>query len=342
MPRKSKDELKTSNIIEETPNAKVKIEKTVAKSKKDIASKELKVATKTTKSKTSKVAKTAKSNETDPKSKETKKATKTTDSKTAKAAKATKAIKTTKSARDAKITKSTKNETTKATKVAKTMKTTKTAQSKTSKTTKSTRTSKITKSTKAAKSAKTVQTNTSIISPNVEYYDLPYRYNETVVKILSQTPTTLFIYWDIADSDRQNLVAKYGKDFFEKTKPVLVVHNKTMNYSFEIEINDFANSWYLHVNDANCDYSIDLGRRPYEVQHVIDNYVYITTSNDMEMPNNRILFDKLGKSVFFRNIKNNVVEEKEITSISFIKNLGKVYDIYEMYKEIYKDDINLE
>ena len=36
----------------------------------------------------------------------------------------------------------------------------------------------------------------------VEYYDLPYRYNQTVVKVLAQTPNTLFVYWDISDDDR--------------------------------------------------------------------------------------------------------------------------------------------
>ena len=96
----------------------------------------------------------------------------------------------------------------------------------------------------------------------IEYYDLPYRYNQTVVRVLAQTPTTLFIYWDISDVDRANFVKQYGKDFFNNTKPVLVIHNNTMHYSFEIEIDDFANSWYLHVNDANCEYTVELGRRP--------------------------------------------------------------------------------
>ena len=135
-----------------------------------------------------------------------------------------------------------------------------------------------------------------------EYYDLPYRYNETTVKILAQTPTTLFIYWDISDNDRSLYIQKYGDNFFNKTKPILIITNKTMNYTFEVEINDFANSWYLHVNDANCDYSVELGRRPILNDSNIDNYVYITTSNDMEMPNNNILFDKIGKSVFFKNV----------------------------------------
>ena len=62
----------------------------------------------------------------------------------------------------------------------------------------------------------------------------------------------------------------------------------------------------------------------------------------MEMPNNHILFDKLGKSVFFKNVKNNFIEERNISSLSFITNIGKVYNIYELYKEIYKDEIDIE
>lgn len=111
----------------------------------------------------------------------------------------------------------------------------------------------------------------------VEYYDLPYRYNQTVVKVLAQTPNNLFIYWDISDKDRENYKAQYGEDFFETTKPVLIIHNTTMNYSFEIDINDFANSWYLHVNDPKCDYTIELGRRPIVKTPELENtdYIYI-------------------------------------------------------------------
>lgn len=226
--------------------------------------------------------------------------------------------------------KTTKKSATKST--SKTKKATKEA---TKTTKKSTSTRKSTKKTKA-------ESNSKAIVSHVEYYDLPYRYNETTVKILAQTPTTLFIYWDISDNDRKSFAEKYGEDFFNNTKPVLVVTNRTMNYSFEIDINDFANCWYLHVNDANCDYSVELGRRPKYMNMNIDNYIYVSTSNDMEMPNNHILFDRLGKTVFFRNVKNNFVEEKQISSISFIKSIGKIYDIYEIYQELYKDEISLE
>lgn len=193
---------------------------------------------------------------------------------------------------------------------------------------------------KSTTSKKTTKTKNSI-SSEIEYYDLPYRYNETVVKILAQTPTTLFIYWDISDDDKNSYVDQYGADFFSSTKPVLIITNKTMNYTFEVEINDFANSWYLHVNDPDCDYSIELGRRPIMHFERIKPYIYVATSNDMEVPNNHILFDKLGKSVFFKNVKNNFVQERDVSSISFIKNIGK-YNIYDIYKELYRDNLDIE
>ena len=177
----------------------------------------------------------------------------------------------------------------------------------------------------------------------VEYYDLPYRYNQTIVKVLAQTPTNLFIYWDISDKDRENYKKQYGEDFFETTKPVLIIHNTTMNYSFEVDINDFANSWYLSVNDAKCDYKIELGRRPIkENAKISQDYIYISTSNNIESPNDHILFNKEQKMVYFRNVKTGIQIEKPIsTNISFIRNMGKIYNIYDIYKAIYQNE-NIE
>ena len=116
------------------------------------------------------------------------------------------------------------------------------------------------KSVKKVATKKSTTTNTSKrMMETVEYYDLPYRYNQTVVKVLAQTPTTLFIYWDISDNDIEKFKEKYGNDFFEKTEPVLIIYNDTLNYQFEVKINDFANSWYLHVADSKCDYRVELG-----------------------------------------------------------------------------------
>lgn len=173
-----------------------------------------------------------------------------------------------------------------------------------------------------------------------EYYDLPYRYNQTVVKILAQTPNTLFVYWDISDSDREKYIKEFGEYFFNDTFPVLIVHNKTMNYSFEIEVNDFANSWYFHVSDAKCDYEIEFGRRKKVFREISipNDYVYISSSNVIEAPNDKFLFEPNTRNLFFRNVKTNQEFSKDIATLSFMEKINKIYNIYDVYKEIYKEE----
>ena len=174
----------------------------------------------------------------------------------------------------------------------------------------------------------------------VEYYDLPYRYNQTVVKILAQTPNILFVYWDISDNDRNNFVSQYGEDFFNNTVPVLLVINKTMNYSYEVQINDFANSWYLHVNDANCEYQVELGRRNKENhQNYYSNYYYVTTSNNLDMPNDHILLDNIPHNVLFKNVKTQELVEKPIVNIEFLKEFAKNKEFYKYFKELLNGEL---
>lgn len=229
-------------------------------------------------------------------------------------------------------------------------KSTKTTKKTTSKTaTKSTAKKTSTKKSTKASTAKKATSRTKKITATsnltkkieiLEYYDLPYRYNQTIVKVLAQTPTTLFVYWDISDADRAHYVETYGDNFFNNTKPVLVVHNITMNYSYEIDIDDFANSWYLHVNDSNCEYSVELGRRPKynnEEFNIPNNYLYVTSSNVMDSPNDHILFDKNLKTVYFRDVKTNIITAKDITSISFLRNMGRIYSLYDLQGHFNED-----
>lgn len=174
-----------------------------------------------------------------------------------------------------------------------------------------------------------------------EYYDLPYRYNQTVVKILAQTPKTLFIYWDIADEYRKSLIEQYGSDFFANTRPVLVVHNKTKNYTFEVEIDDFANTWYLNISDPKSIYEIELGRRNINKNIISNNYLCITASNDIDVPNDHILFEEEQKTIFFKNTKTNNTYSKDIANLAYIKHLGKAHKLFDFYNKIY-DNCDLQ
>ncbi len=210
---------------------------------------------------------------------------------------------------------------------------------------------------KVAKKAK----KSAPIAEVVEYYDLPYRYNETIVKILYQTPNTLFVYWDISDKDRENYIKQYGENFFNITRPVLIIHNDTMGYSFEVEINDFANSWYLHINDSKCNYRVELGRRPNyyneEVtkeifEKIHSDYIYVSDSNKIESPNDHVLFNtNANNTIIFKNVKTQAEVTvslydliKRLPGMQKIDNLPYISEdlLKRLYSEIYQnEDISL-
>ena len=211
--------------------------------------------------------------------------------------------------------------------------TTKKSTAKKSTTTKRTSTRRTSKATvKFDASIKDMPLKEQEATPILEYYDLPYRYNETVVKVLAQNPNTLFVYWDISDSDKEKFENEYGKNFFYITRPVLVVHNLTDNYTYEISINDFANNWYIHVNDSKCKYVIELGRRPVEkTEAITSDYMNIAYSNIIENPNDRVLFYKDNDLLYFKNIENGDVSTKIFKKELYAENL----------KDFYKNSYNL-
>lgn len=223
---------------------------------------------------------------------------------------------------------------TSATKITKATKATKTRAVKKTKTQKRTISSKILK---LSSKTFTKAINKDELPFVLEYYDLPYKYNKTVIKALAQNPNTLFVYWEISDEDVQSIKDKYGENFFYVTKPVLIIHNLTNKYSFEVDINDFANNWYIHVNDTKCQYVVELGRRPKdgEINNLPDNYLYVTSSNMIESPNDHVLFydSEAHRKVKFKNIHTNKYTTKVIKP--FLKN------IYELYKSLHLDKENI-
>lgn len=183
----------------------------------------------------------------------------------------------------------------------------------------------------------------------LEYYDLPFRYNETVVKILAQTPKRLFVYWDVSDKDKQTYLNAFGKDFFYDTYPILLLHNEDKNYTSEIAINDFANSWYLDISDPRDKYTIQLGRKfkahikpqinpEVESTNIALNndYLFIAMSNKLEVPNDHILFEEFKPYVKYRNVKTHQEEIKNVTN-SIYGN-----EIKALYKELYNGNEEFE
>ena len=211
---------------------------------------------------------------------------------------------------------------------------------------------KVEKVDKASKEKNKNQKSKEVKSPEylLEYYDLPYRYNETIVKMLAQTPKKLFVYWDISDKDRRRYLNAFGEDFFEKTYPVLLLYNEDKNYVKEIPINDFANSWYIDIDDAKTKYTVQLGRKFKEKPQIINiakieeeqivlktDYLPFADSNKMEAPNDHVLLEKLPRFVTFRNVKTNQEIVKDMGEFKTV--FGKNYNVKEFYEEHYKEEI---
>ncbi len=199
-------------------------------------------------------------------------------------------------------------------------------------------TKKVTTKTKATKKASTPnkkeatkRKNINPVSNMVEYYDLPYRYNLTNVTVLAQNPETLFVYWDISDEDRAKLTLEYGEHFFDDTYPVLIVHNLTTGVSKEIAIDDFANNWYIDVENSKCKYKVELGRRPKQHQSTVTKeYLNVTDSNTIEIPNDHVLFFKNYDMIYFTNIKTGQKVGKIINLQKDQENINAIYKDYDL------------
>lgn len=111
-----------------------------------------------------------------------------------------------------------------------------------------------------------------------EYYELPNKYNQTIVRLLVQSPTRMFVYWEVSD-ETVKMFSNNSLDYANCT-PVLKITNITKNYSYTIPVDPYANNYYIEVEDSGCDYSVELGRI------AKNQFVNIYTSNKATVPAN--------------------------------------------------------
>ena len=109
-----------------------------------------------------------------------------------------------------------------------------------------------------------------------EYYDLPIKYDKTTVKLLVQSPTRMYAYWDVSDECIKSFSGKNAK--YNDCTPFLKITNLTLGYSYEIEISPFTNNYYIDVKDTDCDYNVELIRKSGNESFIV------TTSNTTHIP----------------------------------------------------------
>ena len=111
-----------------------------------------------------------------------------------------------------------------------------------------------------------------------EYYELPKSYNNTIIRLLVQSPTRMFAYWEVSDDTVKDFNKKYKN--YSDCIAVLKITNITKNYSYNIPVSPFANNYYIDVEDSGCNYQVELGRL------VKNEFINIYTSNVATVPSN--------------------------------------------------------
>lgn len=112
--------------------------------------------------------------------------------------------------------------------------------------------------------------------PKTEYYELPNKYDKTIVRLLVQSPTRMFVYWQVSD----DYIKQFNHDHrsYSEWSPVLKIKNVTMNYSYDLPVDPFTNNYYIEVKDPDCEYQVELGRKRK------DEFVNISISNSAQVP----------------------------------------------------------
>ena len=59
----------------------------------------------------------------------------------------------------------------------------------------------------------------------------------------------------------------------------------------------------------------------------------------MEAPNDHILFEHFQPHVAYRNVKTGQIIMKDFSHLADFKNMQEIYGIYDLYKQIYKNEL---
>ncbi|MGI6554215.1 MAG: DUF4912 domain-containing protein [Bacillota bacterium] len=119
----------------------------------------------------------------------------------------------------------------------------------------------------------------------IENLEFPISYGKNQVTLLVRDPDWLFAYWEITATTQSEFSKQFG-NAWSISKPTLRIYdvtNGTPKIYYDIQIQDNAESWYIHVGKPNHSFFVDLGRV------LPDGRFYcIARSNIVTTPTNRV------------------------------------------------------
>lgn len=157
-------------------------------------------------------------------------------------------------------------------------------------------------------------------SPNT--YKLSENYGENKIVLTARDPHCLFAYWEISGLEIRHFIEELGIELWQKSSTALKVKNLSRNSSFIIVINDYATNWYIQVDDINCIYEVEFGRKISE-----KIFIPMVSSNYVQTPSNMV---SSTASCYFMDYRNFSKSGYEYES----KFIYEMLDLESYYKNI--------
>lgn len=116
--------------------------------------------------------------------------------------------------------------------------------------------------------------------------ELPYQYDQDRIVLQVRDPRWVHTYWELRNQTIDRLKSRLGDDF-KRARKVLRVYDVTniifngsnANSFFDIQINDFASSWYIDTGHPGCSFCVDLG-----LMLADGRFITIVRSNVVQTP----------------------------------------------------------
>jgi hypothetical protein len=96
--------------------------------------------------------------------------------------------------------------------------------------------------------------------------ELPTFYDQDKIILQVRDPRWLHAYWELREATIQGLKSKLGNDFYGAKKVLrvydvtnIIFNGSNANRFFDLQINDFANSWYVDTVGPGRAWCVDLG-----------------------------------------------------------------------------------
>ncbi len=116
--------------------------------------------------------------------------------------------------------------------------------------------------------------------------DIPYQYDQDKIVLQVRDPHWVHAYWELKSQTLEGLKARLGDDFFHAKKVLrvydvtnIVFNGSNANSFFDLQVNDFANSWYINTNGPGRAFCVDLG-----LMLADGRFITIVRSNVVQTP----------------------------------------------------------